>query len=57
MIATPGSQWHGMAKGQQAGEGGTIWASSRHRVLLTKVGLIIGRGGALGASGSVLQCP
>jgi len=46
-----------MAKGQQASEGATMWASSTLRVLLTKVRPIIGRGGALVASGSVLQCP
>ena len=34
-----------------------MWASSTLRVLLTKVRPIIGRGGALVASGSVLQCP
>lgn len=56
VIAILRSQRHGTAKGLQAGEGGTIWASSRHRVLLTKVRLITGRGGALVASGSVLRC-
>ena len=52
----PGESTGGMAKGQQAGCGGTIWVRSRDDVLLTKVRVIKGRVAPSSPPGQSCRC-